>query len=127
MKTLKALGLGAVLALASPAQAGEDHSHAAKHGGQIVESGHHHLEIVTKDGALDIHVQGEDGKPEDVSGAKATATILSEGKKVDVALSPTPANTLSGTGSFKAVKGTTLVITLTLPGHAPEQARLKLD
>ena len=122
------LVLGIVLALSSPAIAqGNKHSHAGKHGGKVVESGHHHLEIIVKDGMIQIYVDGEDGKPEDVKNAKAKATILSEGKKQDVTLNPDEANTLKGTGAFKAIKGTTIVITLTMPGHAPEQARVKLD
>lgn len=123
-----ALVLATVIALSSNALAHVNkHAHAGKHGGKVVESGHHHLEIIAKDGMIQIFVDGEDGKPEDVKNAKAKATILSEGKKEDVTLSPDEANTLKGTGSFKAVKGTTIVITLTMPGHAPEQARLKLD
>ena len=127
MKKYTALILGTVLALASPAFAEGEHDHSGKHGGKVVESGHHHLEVVTKDGTIEIYVEGEDGKPEDVKDAKAKATILSEGKKEDVVLSPDTANALKGTGSFKAVKGTTIVITLTMPGHDAEQARIKLD
>lgn len=122
-----ALVLGTLLTLASPAFADGEHSHASKHGGTVVESGHHHLEVVTKDGAIEIYVEGEYGKPEDVKDAKAKATILSEGKKVDVVLSPDDTNALKGTGSFKATKGTIIVITLTMPGHDPEQVRIKLD
>ncbi|MBX9848095.1 MAG: hypothetical protein K2X64_02280, partial [Rhodocyclaceae bacterium] len=88
MKKFTALILGTVLALASQAFAEGEHSHAGKHGGKVVESGHHHLEVVTKDGTIEIYVEGEDGKPEDVKEAKAKATILSEGKKEDVVLSP---------------------------------------
>jgi hypothetical protein len=104
-----------------------DHDHSAKHGGIVVESGHHHLEVIAKDGSLDVLVQDEDGKPEDVSAAKATAVVLSEGKKFDIALAPNNGTTLKGTAPFKAVKGTTIVITLTMPEHAPEQVRVKLD
>lgn len=127
MNKYTALILGTVLTLASAAFAEGQHSHAGKHGGKVVESGHHHLEVVTKDGAIEIYVEGEDGKPEDVKDATAKATILSEGKKEDVILSPGDAHALKGTGTFKAVKGTTIVITLTMPGHDAEQARIKLD
>ncbi len=56
-----------------------------------------------------------------------TAAVLSDGKKVDVTLSPDPANVLEGTGAFKAGKGTTIVVTLIMPDHKPEQIRIKLD
>ncbi|MCU0733841.1 MAG: hypothetical protein MUE84_19970 [Hyphomonas sp.] len=127
MKSITAAILGAVLALTVPAQAGEAHSHAAKHGGKVVDSGHHHMEIVATDGVLEIHLAHDDGTPENVANAKAKATVLSEGQKHEIALTPEPANVLKGTGSFKAVKGTVIVVTLTMPGHEPEQARLKLD
>ena len=111
---------------AAPAAAHSEGAHGAKHGGKVVESGHHHLEVVVKDGSLEVFVEGEDGRPEDIKEAKATATVLSGGKKEDVTLAPGDAS-LKGTGSFTAVKGTTVVITLTMPGHKPEQARVKLD
>jgi hypothetical protein len=114
-----------LLASLSPAAA-QDHDHGAKFGGKLVESGHHHLEIVAKDGVLEVHVSGEEGEPEDVAAAKATATVLSEGKPSTVQLAP-EGGVLKGTGSFKAVKGTTIVITLTMPDHKPEQARVTLD
>ncbi|CFX36532.1 conserved exported protein of unknown function [Candidatus Filomicrobium marinum] len=121
----------AVLALAvitvAPLQAHEDEHHKSKHGGVMVESGHHHLEVVAKDGTLEIHVIGEDGKPEDVTGAKAKATILSDGKKVDVPLSSASDGVLKGAGAFKASKGATIIVTLSMDGHKPEQARVKLD
>jgi hypothetical protein len=118
----------AILAVTSVASADElDHDHAAQHGGVIVESGHHHLEVVAKDGSLEVYVGGEDGQPEEVKEATATATILSGGKKADIQLAPDAGNLLKGTGSFSAGKGTTIVITLTMPGHKPEQARVKLD
>lgn len=116
----------AVLLAGLSAAAAQDHDHAAKHGGKLVESGHHHLEIVAKDGALEVYVEGEDGKPEDLAAAKATATVLSEGKAETIQLAP-DAGVLKGSGSFKAVKGTAIVITLTMPDHKPEQARITLD
>ena len=126
MKTI--LAALAVLCLGSMAAiAHEDHKHNSKHGGVVVESGHHVLEIVAADGSLQLHVAGEDGKPEDVKDAKASAAILSGGKKVDVELAPAEPNILKGTGAFKAAKGTVIIVTLTMPGHEPEQARVKLD
>lgn len=118
----------AFLAAVTPAIAHEsDPHHQSQHGGVVVESGHHHLEIVAGDGVLAVHVVGEDGKPEDVTGAKASATILSEGKKTDVSLTPEANGVLKGTGAFSAAAGTTIIVTLTMPDHKPEQARIKLD
>lgn len=119
--------LAALIALAPAFAEEKGHTHKGEHGGKVVESGHHHVEIVAKDGVLEVYVNGEDGKPEDIKNAKASAAVLSEGKKIDIALAPDAANALKGTGVFKAVKGTTVVVTLTMPGHQPEQSRIKLD
>lgn len=119
--------LAASVALSSAFAEEKGHSHKGEHGGKMVDSGHHHVEIVAKDGVLEVYVNGEDGKPEDVKDAKASAAVLSEGKKFDITLAPDKTNALKGTGAFKAVKGTTVVVTLTMPGHQPEQSRIKLD
>lgn len=127
MKNLMS-ALAASLLLTLPASAHEDHKHGGpQRGGVIVDSGHHVLEVVAKDGTIEVFVAGEDGKPEETAGAKATAVILSGGKKSDVTLAPGEGSVLRGTGEFKAAKGTTIVLTLTMPGHEPEQSRLKLD
>lgn len=124
--TLAAFALTAALHSARAIAGEAGHSHRAQHGGKVIESGHHHLEIVAKDGTLEVYVNGEDGKPEDVAGAKATAAVLSGGKKFDVTLAAA-GNSLTGSGDFKASKGTTIVVTLTMPGHSPEQSRVTLD
>lgn len=104
-----------------------DHEHAAQHGGVVAESGHHHLELVAKDGTLTLYIGGEHDAAETVSKASATAAVLSEGKKVDVELKPDGEGALTGTGAFKAAKGTVVVLTLKMPDHDPEQVRLKLE
>lgn len=130
MKRLSSIAVAALLCMSlAPAWAADDHDHdhASKHGGIVVEAGHHHLEVVASDGALELHVVGEDGAPESVEGATATAAVLSQGTKTDVSLAPAGAATLKGSGAFKAGKGTVIVITLKMPDHEPEQVRLKLD
>ena len=126
MKRMTA-ALFAFTVFANPALAADQHHHDGMHGGKIVETPTRHIEIVAKDGVLELHVADEGMKPEDVKDAKASAAVLSEGKKVDVTLTPSAGNVLTGTGAFKAGKGTTIVVTLTMPGQAPEQARLKID
>lgn len=106
---------------------GAKHDHEAKHGGIVVHNSHHHLELVAKGGTLELYVSHEDGDAEDVSAAKASATVLADGKTEMVTLAPAGANGLKGAGNFNAGKGTTIVVSLTMPGHEPEQARFKLD
>lgn len=124
--SLAALTLGAGIALA-----GEGHEHAhdegAKHGGVVEHSGHHHVELVAKGGTIELYVTNEDGKEEDASAAKASATVLADGKTEQVALAPAGGNGLKGAGGFNAGKGTTVVVSLTMPGHETEQVRFKID
>ncbi|HML43286.1 MULTISPECIES: hypothetical protein [Hyphomicrobium] len=120
---LAVLALGSSLALADEVA----HDHEAKHGGILVHNGHHHLELVAKGNTLELFVRHEDGKVEDVSGAKASATVLAGGKTEVVTLAPSGENGLKGTGGFDAGKGTTVVVNLTMPGHETEQIRFKID
>jgi hypothetical protein len=99
----------------------------AKHGGKVVETSSHHLvELVASDGVLEVHVMHDDGTPETVAKATGTATILSGGKKQEIALVAGDSS-LKGSGSFKPGPGTIIVVTIKTPGHKPEQARFKLD
>ena len=104
------------------------HSHAGKHGGLKADSGHHHVELVAKDGSIEFYVEDEKGTPESLKDAKASATLLVDGKKIDIKLAPADDGSLfKGTGDFKAIKGSVAVITLTMPGHKPEQSRFTLN
>lgn len=125
IRNLPVITIAASLMLC-PAVADDAH-HMPQHGGKVVESGHHHVEILVKDGSLEVYINGEDGKPEATADATASAAVLSDGKKHDVALASDAAKTLKGSGDFKAVKGTTVVVTFKMPGHKPEQARIKID
>ncbi|HYD15008.1 MAG TPA: hypothetical protein VEA77_01275 [Hyphomicrobium sp.] len=125
---IAAFAMGASLAVADDGHDhGATHDHGAKHGGVIVHSGHHHLELVAKGGNLELYVSHEDGDAEEVGSAKATATVLADGKTEMVTLAPAGGNALKGAGGFNVGKGTTVVVSLTMPGHETEQARFKLD
>ena len=124
---LRKLVLTAAIVAATAVGALAAGDHKGKHGGKVVESGHHHLELVAADGALTLYVRDEADKPEDVAKAKASATVLADGKTEAVELQPAAGGVFNGKGGFKAVKGATVVITLTMPDHKPEQARFKLD
>jgi hypothetical protein len=129
MTTARRLALAALCAFATfayPVLADEDHEHTTKHGGVFAESGHHHYEIVAKDGEIVVYLTHEDGTAQSLAGAKAAAAVLTDGKKVDLALQP-EGETLKGSGDFKAGKGSVIVVTVTIPEHEPEQVRVKLE
>lgn len=131
---LAALAVGASLAVADDSHKhveGDGHEHAhddgPKHGGVVEHSGHHHVELVAKGGTIELYVTDEDGKEEDASAAKASATVLADGKTEQVTLAPAGGNGLKGAGGFNAGKGTTVVVSLTMPDHETEQVRFKID
>jgi hypothetical protein len=100
----------------------------SKHGGKVVEtSGDHLLELVTDGRSIEVYVTHEDGKAEEVKDAKASATVLAGGKTEKIELAPGDANSLKGSGELEIGPGAIVVVTLTMAGHKPEQARFKLD
>lgn len=103
------------------------HDHGPKHGGVVEHSSHHHVELVAKGGDLTLYITNEDGTAEDVAAAKATATVLAGSKTETLTLAPAGGNALKGSGGFSAGSGTTVVVSLTMPDHEPEQVRFKLD
>jgi hypothetical protein len=107
--------------------AGGAHHHEGKHGGMMGDTnGHHHVELITEGQLMTLYVLHDDGELEDVTNAKATATVLSGGEMEKITLAPAGA-ALKGEGGMELGAGDTVVITLTMPGHTPEQARFKLD
>lgn len=128
LMALGALALGAGIALADEGHDhGDVHDHSAKHGGIVEHTDHHHLELVAQGNTLEVYVTHEDGDAEEMTGAKASATVLADGKTERITLEPSGGNRLKGTGNFNAGKGTTVVVSLAVPGHEPEQVRFKID
>jgi len=109
------------------ALAAGEHHHEGKHGGLMGDtSGHHHVVLIAEGQSITLYVLHDDGEFEAIAKAKATATILSGGTTEKVSLIA-DGNALKGKGDAILRKGDTVVITLTMPGHKPEQARFKLD
>ena len=98
-----------------------------KHGGKIAPTGHHLIELVANGRSLEVYVTHENGEPEDVKDAKASATVLAGGKTAQIPLSPADGNALKGASELDIGPGAVVVVTLTMPRHKPEQVRFKLD
>jgi len=109
------------------ADATDSHQHPGVHGGVMADTnGHHLVELVTEGQSMTFYILHDDGGLEDVADAKATATILSGGKTEKVTLIP-DGEALKGQSTTAVSKGDTVVITLTMPRHKPEQARFVLE
>lgn len=99
-------------------------------GGQQRMAGMYHFELVVAKDAKDtqpspvvVHVTDHAGAALATAGATGTATILSGKTKTTVTLSPDGSNRLKGTGQYLASPDMKVVLSITLAGKAPEQAR----
>ncbi|HJV53962.1 MAG TPA: hypothetical protein VJ652_21015 [Noviherbaspirillum sp.] len=100
----------------------------APHSGQLRMAGAYHYELVIKPTGKDnanevlVYVTDHGGKEVDVAGATGSATILSNGKAT-VQLKPEGKNVMKGAGSFATGPNLKAVVSITLAGQQPEQAR----
>ncbi|MEY4838924.1 MAG: hypothetical protein RLZZ475_2783 [Pseudomonadota bacterium] len=92
-------------------------------GGQKVDIGTNHAELLAAGNTLRLFLFDGADRPIPAAGATAQAVILAGGRQVTVALTPSGDNVLAGTGDFTAARGMRAVVTLTLPGQRPAQAR----
>lgn len=92
-------------------------------GGQKVDIGSNHAELVAEGNTLRLFLFDGADRPIPAAGVTAQAVILAGGRQATIALAPTGANVLAGTGDFVAARGMRAVVTLTLPGQRPAQAR----
>ncbi|MFN9155402.1 MAG: hypothetical protein ACK5WE_17830 [bacterium] len=92
-------------------------------GGQKVDIGTNHAELLAAGDTLRLFLFDGADRPIPAAGATAQAVILAGGRQVTVALTPSGDNVLAGTGDFTAARGMRAVVTLTLPGQRPAQAR----
>ena len=82
------------LLVAGPASA------AGQQGGQEVEVGKYHLELVVKERDLTLYVKDQTDKPIAAKAVKAHATVLSATDKAKVDLAPAEGGTLKGQVPF---------------------------
>lgn len=94
-----------------------------RNGGQMLDMGNNHVELVAALETLTLYVLDADDKPIDSQGVTATATVLAAGKQEAVTFQPAGGNTLIARGKFSATKGMRVAVSLTLPGQRPVQAR----
>ena len=92
-------------------------------GGQVKHSGKYHMELVVKDAALTVYVTGDKDARVATKGATGTATVLAGKTTSSVKLEPTGENALAGSGGFKPAPDMKVVVSVTLAGQPPIQAR----
>lgn len=92
-------------------------------GGQVRDAGKYHMELVVKDTALTVYVTGNKDAKIATTGASGSATVLAGKNTSSVKLEPRGENALAGSGGFQLVSDMKVVVSVTLPGQPPVQAR----
>jgi methionine-rich copper-binding protein CopC len=116
---LKRLLITAALALL-PLAAGAHELAKGPNGGPVVDSGGHHLEMVSTGAELTIFLSEEDNSPIQSAGSKnARAVVQDGGKTATIPLRPAAPNKLVGTLAQPLGAGARVVVSATMPdGHA---------
>ncbi len=118
---------------ATPALAHDDaHLDTVKapNGGQLRMTGPYHYELVmvkdskdVKDNPVLVYVTDHAGQKISSAGASGTATILAGKLKASATLKPDGDNRLKGLAKYASTPDMKAVVSITLTGQPPEQAR----
>ncbi|MBI5900321.1 MAG: hypothetical protein HZB40_13970 [Rhodocyclales bacterium] len=133
-KTLFLIAAASALGLASPALfAHTDEvldTQKAPNGGQQRMAGVYHYELIVakdskeaKDNAVVVYVTDHSGTKLSTAGASGTATILAGKTKATATLAPDGDNRLKGVAKYLSAPDMKVVVSITFPGKAAEQAR----
>jgi tryptophan synthase beta subunit len=122
MKQINAVVL-ATIVVAYSISAGADGPAIGPHGGQVRDAGKYHLELVVKNTALTVYVAGNKDTKVATKGAIGAATVLAGKSTSNVKLEPSGDNALAGNGSFQPAPDMKVVVSVTLLGQPPIQAR----
>ena len=114
------------VSISGTAFAADDHGHEAKpmHGGVTAQAKDVDYELVAKADKLQLFMR-DHGKPFDVSGMTATATLLARSHKQEVQLHPVDGK-LEAAGNFKVASGTKAVVAVSKVGKAVASVRFTL-
>ena len=93
------------------------------HGGQLRMAGALHYELVVRPNEITVYVTDHADNKQDTKGASGTATLLSGRTKASIKLEPAGGNVMKGTGKFDLDPEMKVVVSITMAGKQPEQAR----
>jgi hypothetical protein len=117
---LKSLLLVGLLSLASPALA---HEAKGPNGGRLTDAGAYHVELVAKQGGIEVFVSDDKEKPVSATGFKGLAILVIGGKSERIVLEPSGTDRLRGTASTTVPNTAKGVIQLTGPDGKVSQAK----
>jgi hypothetical protein len=111
---------GSQWASTRPARA---HDGKGPNGGQLVDAGKYHVELVGKGTRLEVFVSDANDAPLPATGFKALAILVIEGKAQRIPLQPEGTDRLTGTAPAPLPSPPKGVVQLTAPDGTVAQAR----
>jgi hypothetical protein len=112
----------AAIVAALPLSAPLAHEAKGPNGGAVKDAGPYHMELVVKGADLSVFLTDSKDSPVDLAGAAGNAIVLADKKQQSVALH-LGGNGLHGHGDFRPAKDLQVVVSVTLPGSKPVQAK----
>lgn len=105
----------------------------APHGGQLRMAGPYHYELVfgeaepgTAQRTIVVHITDHADHPVATQGAQGVAYVVANGERGSVKLLPDGANRMKGAGRYESTGDAEVVVSITMPGAEPAQARFPL-
>ena len=100
-------------------------AHDAKgvNGGRLTDAGPYHVELVVKEGSVEVFVSDAKEQPLPPAGFKGTAILVVEGKPQRIALEPRENSRLSGKAATPLPPDAKGAVQLTAPDGKTAQAR----
>ena len=134
MKSIASIAVLAGLTFAAGAALAHDDAsldtQKAPNGGQLRMAGPYHSELVlakdageVKENPVVVYVTDHAGQRIPTAGAAGTATILAGKLKAAATLKPDGDNRMKGVAKYASTPDTKAVVSITLAGKQPEQAR----
>ena len=134
MKSIASIAVLAGLTFAAGAALAHDDAYLdtqkAPNGGQLRMAGPNHYELVlvkdakeVRENPVVVYVTDHAGQRIPTAGAAGTATILAGKLKAAATLKPDGDNRMKGVAKYASTPDTKAVVSITLAGKQPEQAR----
>lgn len=125
MRILKLLLLALTLIGSQGAFAHSDEyldAQMAPHGGQLRMAGAQHYELLVKPDEVNVYLTDHAGARIASAGATGVAVVFSGKAKTSIKLQPAGDNMFKGVGKFALEPDLKIVVSITLPGRAAQQA-----
>ncbi len=119
---MKTASIVATLLLVSPALA---HETKGPHGGQQIDAGAKHVELLTKGATVEVFIADDEGKPVDAAGYEGVAILVVGGKPARIPLAPAGGDRLTGVAPAEMTAPVKGAVQITTPDRGILQGSFK--